>query len=84
MIGAVIGLIVPLTCYALLYVVDWGDWTLAIWPSSIMLLAIFHPGIAALIGVALSVCVNVVLYAAVGYFVAIIGDSIHLISKRKA
>ena len=65
--AAMLGLCVSLICYCIaLFNHDVSDWMLVVWPSMIMLLAIFHPGLIVLVGVTMSVLVNVALYAAIG------------------
>ncbi len=67
LIAAALGLVVPLLCYAIVWFTGpAGGWILIAWPSSIMTMAIFHPGIVAVVGVSVSVLINIALYAAIG------------------
>ena len=74
--GAILGLCVPLICFGIQYTYRaptdelLGDWLLILWPSSIMTMAVFHPGISAVIIAATSVLVNVAFYAAIGRLLA--------------
>ncbi len=65
--AAVAGLCLPILCYGIVYLlgIPFSGWTLVIWPSSIMLLAIFRPGERVTV-VPISILVNVVLYSVIG------------------
>jgi len=49
----------------------------------IMLLAIFHPGITAIIGITISILVNVALYAGMGQLLALMIGAVGNIFRRK-
>lgn len=82
--GALLGLCVPLICLGVSYASNslLGPWVLFIWPSSIMTMAIFHPGASAVISFAISVLVNAALYAGIGYLAALTLTSIGYMSKK--
>ncbi len=69
LIAAAVGLVVPLVCYTLYWVfdIDFSVWTFVVWPTCIMLLAIVHPGLGAIVLQGMSIAANAVLYAAAGY-----------------
>ena len=71
LIGAGFGFCAPLFCYGIAYLLrePFSSWTLVVWPSSIMLLAIFRRG-DWIIVIPISVAINIVLYAAIGYLLA--------------
>jgi len=71
-LGGFLGLFVSMICYLIaLFKHDVSDWMLVVWPSMIMLMAVFQPGVTAFVGILLSVLVNVLLYAAIGHLVAL-------------
>jgi hypothetical protein len=74
LIAACVGVSVPLICYSAAYVFDlsFATWTLIIWPSSLMLLAIVHPGPSAIVLQGISVLINGIIYAAVGSLLELI------------
>jgi|HubBroStandDraft_6_1064221.scaffolds.fasta_scaffold1241923_1 hypothetical protein len=82
--GALLGLTVPLICLGIRYVSNslLGTWVLLVWPSSIMTMAIFHPGASAVINFAISVLVNAALYAGIGRLLAQTLTSIERMSKN--
>ncbi len=83
MAGA-LGLCISLLCYGIAYFNnDVSDWMFVVWPSMIMLLAIFHPGVAAIMGVTISIVVNVALYALVGHLLAMTLAAIARMPKRR-
>lgn len=65
--AAILGMCVPALCYSITYVfnIPLPAWALIVWPSAIMLLAIFRPGDWHTI-VPLSIFVNIILYSVVG------------------
>ena len=72
-VGAFVGFVVPLICVGVKYesnaVPD--TWVLFLWPSSIMTMAIFHPGASAVIAFGISVFVNAILYGGIGYLLGL-------------
>jgi hypothetical protein len=71
--AAVLGLAIPLACEAAFYIHPYmaGAWMLWIWPSSIqlMVLQLGPPPYEAAIVIAVSVALNVALYAAIGWLI---------------
>lgn len=75
LVGALLGSLVPLT---VLYPAIWGDWTVWLWPS-VMLLVIF--GVPAPVAnmhlvYAVSVGINIILYALLFWFATILFDTV--------
>lgn len=78
------GFCVSLLCYSVAFFRnDVSDWMFFVWPSMIMLLAIFHPGITAIIGITISILVNVALYAGMGQLLALMIGAVGNIFRRK-
>jgi hypothetical protein len=73
--GALLGLLVPLICLAVLHLFqqtpDAGDWLLWIWPSSLGLIALDGPAPLPILDVvfalAVLIGVNIVLYAGIAW-----------------
>ena len=72
LIAAILGFLVPLTCYAIeLLIGPLGGWAVFVWPSSITLMAIEGGGpILALAAVTISIVINMLLYAVIGRLLA--------------
>jgi len=71
-LAGVLGLLVPLVCELVFYVHPFlaGTWLLWIWPSSIQLMVLEGKGISwvgVIIVFTISIGINVVLYAGVGW-----------------
>ena len=71
-LAAVLGLLVPLVCELVLYIHPYvaGDWLLWIWPTSLQLMVLYRNGISwvdVITVFTISIGINVVLYAGVGW-----------------
>jgi hypothetical protein len=81
-LGAVLGLLMPLVCELVLYIHPYvaGAWLLWIWPSSLQLMVLEGNGISwvsVIIVFTISIAINVVLYAGVGWLAGFVYSKLH-------